>query len=349
MNQAIDTSLPNEYKKNLWKAVEWSFIFINLAVFSTYTLSVFLLSLIPIPEQSADDIKKIQDQYAMLVLKVAPKKEVPVAKTATGESAEDKASAAKENMANKAGERLKGKASASAQERAASREASAASRENARNAAASQVANVGALAMLTAVGDESDDGSGEQVEDLIGQGGVQSANLGKALSSLDGLKQGGSGTGMAAGRGRRGGSGTAGAGGSVDDLLVGVGTAGSRSLARKGMIALSKPDQVVGQAAKSANRNIDAINDVIRRKQGALQHCFTIELRRDPSLSGKITVKFTVESNGHVSNANVVSSTIKSASLEQCLLRSINMFIFPPIAESEGSMTVTYPFVFAGN
>jgi outer membrane biosynthesis protein TonB len=332
MNQAAEPEFSQEFKKDLLQADQWQFIFTNLAIFCFYALMVLLLDRIPVPEQSADDIKKIQDKFAMFVLKVEPKKVETAPKEETG--GVSKAEQAKEAMANKAEERLKEKGSSSAQDRAAAREASAASRAASRDKAAAAVANVGALAMLTAVNDGSDEGSSDQVEDLIGQGGVQSANLGKALSNLDGLKAGGQGAGGAGGAGRagrRGGSGALGAGGSVDDLLSGIGTAESRSLSRKGGIAISKPDQVVGQAAKSANRDINAINAIIREKMGAIQFCFKKELRRDPNLSGKITIKFTVEAGGRVVNAMVVNSNINSSSLEQCLLKTINMLVFKPI------------------
>jgi TonB family protein len=337
----------DEYRGSLFRQTDWSFVALQVIIVLIFSAAIIALGFIPVPEVSEDDIKALQDRYATMVLKMAPKKEEKAKDEGSGEK-KSEAEAKKDAMEDKAEARVKEQSSKSAAERSADRQASAANRDAARAKAAAQVANVGALAMLTAVGDGSDDDGGEQVEDLIGQGGVQSANLGKALSTLDGLKAGGSGTGMGAGRGRRGGSGAAGAGGNVDDLLSGIGTASSRSLARKGEIALSKPDAVQGQAAKAANRDIEAINGVIRQKMGAIQFCFKKELRRDPNLSGKITVKFTVEANGRVSNASVKDSNLKSPSLEQCLLKTVSMLMFKPIAESEGSMTVTYPFVFSG-
>jgi TonB family protein len=337
----------DEYRGSAFRQTDWSFVALQLIFIFVFSSVIIGLGFIPVPEVSEDDIKALQERYATMVLKVEPKKE-ETKKEDTGSEEKSAAEVKKDDMEEKAADRVKEKSSKSAEEKSADREARAANRDAARAKAAAQVANVGALAMLTAVGDGSDDDGGEQVEDLIGQGGVQSANLGKALSTLDGLKSGGQGTGMSVGRGRRGGSGAAGVGGNVDDLLSGVGTAASRSLARKGEIALSKPDAVQGQAAKAANRDIEAINGIIKLKQGAIQFCFKKELRRDPNLSGKITVKFTVEANGRVSNASVVNSNIKSPSLEQCLLKTISMLMFKPIAESEGSMTVTYPFVFSG-
>ena len=78
----------------------------------------------------------------------------------------------------------------------------------------------------------------------------------------------------------------------------------------------------------------------------ALMFCFNKELRRNPGLSGKITVRFTIESKGRVTKASVASSTISSSTLKECLLKIIRRFKFKRISEREGSMTVTYPFVF---
>jgi TonB family protein len=302
------------------------------------------------PSQEVSDFfeKLPPDRVAKLVIK---KKEEPkpIESGAGVASKASKKEEAKAALAEKAGERLKERASTSVEER---RQAGAASRSMAREKAAAAVSNVGALAILSSVRDEGS--SDEPVEDVLGSSNVSGADLSKSLSSVDidavvksssGLTTRGGGA-----RGSRGSAGGAGgAGGSAVgvDLLSGVGSSGPTTMKRKGTIELSKPEQVTGQAAKSAGRAYSDINAVIQEKLGAIQFCFKKELRKDPSLSGKITVKFTVEASGRVTNAMVVNTSINNEGLQQCLLKTINMLVFKSIPESQGSMTVTYPFVFA--
>lgn len=342
MTKASAVRFPVELKGSVFRNTDWAFSALVILVFIVYGTVVMMMSRIPIPEPSAEDIRALQNQFAKFVLKTKPKK---AEKAAPAKAADTEVAEVKTETAKKAENRVKERSTSSAEEKKAARAAAAENRAQAREKAAAQVANVGALAMLTAIGDGSDDDE-EVVEDLLGTGAVQSKNLGTALASLDGLQSGGSGarTGRSR-RGRRGGSGSAGASG-VDNLLSGIGTQKSKSLSRKGSFKLNKPDAVVGKAAKAANRSIKAINAVLAGKQGAIQFCYKKELRKNPGLSGKVTLKFTIEHSGRVSKASVVSSSINSASLNACIKKTIQRLRFKPIAASEGSMTVTYPFVF---
>jgi len=341
MNQAGIIKLPNELKGGFGKDFDLKlFIFVILFTF-IYGSGVYYLSTIPIPEPTAEDIARLQEKFARLVLKEEPKKKEKKKKS---EAAAQAKAEKKEKKVEKAEERLKEKKEKSAEERAAERKAAASERKATREAAAAKVANVGALAMIGGLSDDDDD-DGEVVEDLLGSGGVQTSDLGSALSSLDGVRRGGSGD-VGRRRGRRG-EGAKGGGG-VEDLLSGVGGAKSSSLARKGGVKMSRVSRkaISGKASKSANRSSSAINKVVKAKTGAVSYCLKRAQKQNPNLSGKVTVKFTIAAKGNVSSARVTSSSVGSKSLEQCIVKNIKRWKFKPIQESEGSITVTYPFVF---
>jgi len=67
-------------------------------------------------------------------------------------------------------------------------------------------------------------------------------------------------------------------------------------------------------------------------------------LERNPGLSGKVTVRFTIAASGSVSSVSILENTTGNNELEQEIIRKVRMWQFEAI--SEGDATVTYPFVF---
>ncbi|MCX7945296.1 MAG: TonB family protein [Deltaproteobacteria bacterium] len=86
------------------------------------------------------------------------------------------------------------------------------------------------------------------------------------------------------------------------------------------------------------------INAIIKSKQKALQDCYERELRKNPNLSGKIVVRFTIGEDGKVTDVRIESDSMGSAEVADCLISRIRRWIFPK--PDEGSVTVSVPFVF---
>ncbi|MGC8928690.1 MAG: TonB family protein [Myxococcota bacterium] len=86
------------------------------------------------------------------------------------------------------------------------------------------------------------------------------------------------------------------------------------------------------------------INAIIKSKQKALQDCYERELRKNPNLSGKIVVRFTIGEDGKVADVRIESDTMGNAEVSDCILSRIRRWIFPK--PDEGSVTVSVPFVF---
>ena len=93
--------------------------------------------------------------------------------------------------------------------------------------------------------------------------------------------------------------------------------------------------------------------DVIRVVQShkrALQDCYKQELKVNPTVKGKIIVRFTVDPNGNVVKVSVVSSTLKSSRMENCLVRRIkNWRDFGYCDPSIGNVTYKQVFNFGGD
>ena len=69
-------------------------------------------------------------------------------------------------------------------------------------------------------------------------------------------------------------------------------------------------------------------------------------LKQNPTLAGKITVRFTILPSGRVSDVKVVESTVDDESLKSRIVRVIKNWRFSTIPESEGKVTVNFPFIF---
>ncbi len=97
-------------------------------------------------------------------------------------------------------------------------------------------------------------------------------------------------------------------------------------------------------AAPSVFRSNASLLSVIQRYAAGIQYCYGNELKRDPSLKGKLVVALTVAASGAVTEASIVQNSTGSSRLAQCALSQIRDWRFPPIAQ--GVTTFQTPFVF---
>ncbi|MCB9667318.1 MAG: TonB family protein [Myxococcales bacterium] len=83
----------------------------------------------------------------------------------------------------------------------------------------------------------------------------------------------------------------------------------------------------------------------IRKRLGQIKSCYERELRRNPTLSGKVSVEFTIQESGSVSGAKAVENSTGDAGVAACVVGVISRFRFTPGPEG-GSVNFRYPFVF---
>jgi len=90
------------------------------------------------------------------------------------------------------------------------------------------------------------------------------------------------------------------------------------------------------------------IDAVIRRNMSQIRYCYQRQLAKNPSLNGKIKVKFVIAKDGSVSKASIESSTMGSAGkpVSSCIVGRFKRFKFPK--PNGGIVIVKYPFIFTG-
>ena len=91
-------------------------------------------------------------------------------------------------------------------------------------------------------------------------------------------------------------------------------------------------------------RSDEEIRKVMDRNKGAIFSIYNRALRKDPMLSGKMTVQMVIEPSGQVSGVKLLASELGDPTLEQKLLARIRMIVFG--AKSVMSTTLNYSFEF---
>ena len=100
-----------------------------------------------------------------------------------------------------------------------------------------------------------------------------------------------------------------------------------------------------GDIGGSGEFDAAAVQKQIKLRLKSITRCYESELRKNPSLAGKVTVTFTIQERGNVTDARASENTTGSPSVAQCVTRTISRFRFNP-GPSGGSVTFRYPFVF---
>ncbi len=92
----------------------------------------------------------------------------------------------------------------------------------------------------------------------------------------------------------------------------------------------------------------DSIHQVIKSHRGPVTACYEERLQSNGELAGRVKVRFTIEPNGQVSEADVTTSTLDDEPVEKCLTDDILTWQFPE-PEGHGRVIVNYPFTFSTN
>ena len=164
---------------------------------------------------------------------------------------------------------------------------------------------------------------------LIGAKGTQigAGGLGARGSGLGG---GGTAEGL-------GGLGTKGIGSGSSGYGSGGGSFGAKG--EGGIGAVGGDPIILGALDRSL------IDEVIKRHMNQIRYCYQRELTKNPSLAGKVVVKFVIAKDGSVSSASKKTSTINNGAVEQCVVGRFMRMQFPE-PKGGGIVIVSYPFTF---
>lgn len=365
-NKNYYLKFPKEFERSLADYFDKRYLIILICTF-IFQCSVILYYLANPPKEefTAKDIARIQRQFASLILEKEPVQveEPQVAEgIGAGQSAADAEKAAADQEEKEEGDRSAEKEkkrrgsstetkTTSAEARSADRSSAADSRRKSREQISREVASKGLLGVLTAGGPAT---SGAGVVDVLGGDNIVISNIGDVLGEIGGLKTTGSavqgsgsaGNGAGGGKGVRGGR--ASSAGSIDDLISDLGPVSSKKVKRRSRIMVTEEAAIeTAPGAQSSGRDRDQIMAIVNSHNSAIQSCYQRALKRNPSLRGKIVVRFTINYLGKVSKVDVVSSTLSNASVERCIVSRIRRWDdFGVIDKSKGSATIRQVYTF---
>jgi hypothetical protein len=89
----------------------------------------------------------------------------------------------------------------------------------------------------------------------------------------------------------------------------------------------------------------EVIQRIVRQNDGRFRFCFQNGLKANPTLTGRVTVKFAIDRHGQVAIATDGGSDIPDTGVRQCVISSFTTLSFPE--NDSGMVTVSYPIVFS--
>ena len=171
----------------------------------------------------------------------------------------------------------------------------------------------------------------------VGSGGIGNAaisrNLGSGSGSGNGIGSGRAGTGSGNGMGRSGtgsGNGHAGTGfARVESAIAGLAAKEAKPLS----------------SGARPSRTDEEIQILFDRYKAALYRIYNAELRKDPTLRGKMVLRITIEPNGAVSACTAESSNMNAPEFSAQIVDRVKKFNFGP-KDGVPKTTILYPIDF---
>ena len=181
-------------------------------------------------------------------------------------------------------------------------------------------------------------------------GGLVGTQIGEAYGlhglALVGTGSGGGGTGEGTlGLGTIGTFGRGGGGGDGAGYGRGDGSGYGRGVGGLAPRRIKGPETIPGQAEVRGSLDKEIIRRIIRRHINEVRFCYETELTKKATLSGRISVQFTIAGTGQVIASVLQSSTMENVHVESCVVQAVRRWEFPrPVGG--GIVIVSYPFNF---
>jgi TonB family protein len=332
---------PKGYRRGFLSRFERKFTLIFAILILVSYLTVGLLSTLvkEKTEPSEKEILKIQERYAQLVLnQPKPKVEEKVETKKAGPKVEAEEKPKEEEKPEEKVNREK----ESFVEKEQRKEAGSEVRKAIREQVAKQVQSSGIFAAITATGSGGGGGgSSNSASDLLGGAGdgigdISNINISKGTFATKKVDQ-------TAATERKGSRTT-----DVGIQREAVGRAEVAQVATNANVNItSAPAQITGESSSNADRSQAAIGRIVSREAQRLKRVYEDWLKRDPALTGRLAVKFTILPDGSVSLVSIVKSTTNNQDFDDAILRYIKRWQFPAVPNG-GPVEVVYPFVFEG-
>ncbi len=313
--------LPKEAKGNHFRSMDRLFVTVLVISFLSHTGAYVALANAELPKEVT--LEEIPDRYAKVLIperlpKPEPKKE---------EKKPEQAAQVEEKKKEEKKADVEEKKKESAEQVAAKKAARAA-------AVAKAVQSKGILKVLGALGPGTGSGA---VADVFGTGG----GVGDVATALAGAGGVAVATDPGAAGGRKGGG--QGGAASIGDLA----TSGGGKVAYGAKTEVRVTGSVAAEEAEIDSSDIDQgkLAAFIRARMGLIKACYENGLKRNPSLRGKFSVRFTILETGGLADVSAAVNTLGSAEVASCIMNTVRTWRtqFRP----SGPVTVEYPFVFS--
>ncbi len=330
---------PKEFRQGFFGRFDSRFSLLVLICMVVCFTSVGVLSLRKPPEiVSEKEITKIQQRYARLVLNQPESAVRPKVAEVTERITDAKR---KEKIEEKKEEVKIDREKETFVEKKKRQEAGIEKRRLAREQAARQIQSAGIFAAITAAGG-SGGGKFSSASDLLGTAGLGVTDLGELkLTKGTFVSRNVDASEVIARRESR----TEG----VDVRREEIGRTTVTKVASNIEVNITTaPPEVSGASASLQERSQAAIQSVVNRESRRLKRLYEEWLKRDPTLTGRLTIKFVILPSGAVANVTVVKSTTGNSEFDEMVIRYIKRWEFPAV-EGAGAVEVVYPFVFEGH
>jgi hypothetical protein len=316
--------LPASVRGSMTTNLDWFFTSIATTSFLAHLALIIYLRNVDWPRKP--DLEEIPDRFVQMVIKKQP--EPPKEQVAETKKEEDDSS---KKVEKKAAPSKKKELTEEEKKRMAEEKERLAAERRAR--LTEQVKNTGILKILGAKAD----GEGN-LADVLGKGDVDRDQQ-KAFEGVTGLA-------VASGETLRGVKTGTGGGGKVASIagLRGSGDIAGGSTGNVG--AERKVSAVVRSEAPAVDGELDPniVAKEVRARIGAIKGCYERALKRNPNLSGKIVMHWTITPAGTVQGVDVEQDSMGDSEVSTCIKVLIARWRFP--APSGGAVEVGFPFVF---
>ncbi len=305
--------LPKEAKGNHFKSMDRLFGTVLLVSFLLHSGMYVALANTEIPKEVT--LEEIPDRYAkVLIPERLPKPPEPEKKpepVVEQKPVEEKRAEKKQESPEQVAQRKAARAAA----------------------VAKAVQSKGILKVLGALGP----GTGSRaVADVFGSG----AGIGDVASALSGAGGVAVATDPGAGGGRKGGG--QGEAASIGDLA----TSGGGKVGYGAKTEVRVSGSVAAEEAEVDSADIDQqkLAGFVRARMAAIKACYENALKRNPTLKGKISIRFTILETGGLADITAALNSLGSPEVAGCITATMRSWRTP--FRPSGPVTVEYPFLF---
>jgi hypothetical protein len=82
----------------------------------------------------------------------------------------------------------------------------------------------------------------------------------------------------------------------------------------------------------------------VRARMGLIKSCYETALKRNPTLKGRVVIRFTVLATGGVADVGTSQNTLATPDVAGCIMNAMRSWRTP--FRPSGPVTVEYPFLF---